>query len=176
MKFTKRNDRVSSEGVRPGFNDSDITFLSKQIHTPRTQIFSYEELESAEPEDRHYFCAMCKSKLDYSKYLEAYECKECVQYYDVQNLQDKPLTDIEDFKLVPYGAQRHYPEFDAEDPHTPFVETVDLNDTNEEIEGVEVRSYDNGRIKHINIHNVTFADAIRFDNVLSAKKKSEDEL
>jgi hypothetical protein len=168
MKFTKRNDRVSREGTRPGFNDSDVKFLSKQIHTPHIQIFSSEEIIE-DPAKETFFCAMCKGVLDYDKHLEAYVCKSCVQYYDTTNIQDTPLKDIEDFKLVPYSAQRHYAPFDADDPNTPFVASVPVDKiSDEETDGVEIRSYENGRI---NLHNVSFADAIIKSNVLSSKKK-----
>jgi hypothetical protein len=117
---------------------------------------------------------MCKGVLDYNTKLEAYYCSSCVQWYDTR-IQDVPLKDIKDFQLVPYGEQRHYPQFDANDPMTPFVEAVNLDDNaNENMEGVEIRSYDQGRIQHINIHNVTFADAIKYSNVLSAQKKGEE--
>lgn len=58
----------------------------------------------------------------------------------------------------------------------PFVEAMDLNDTDKEMEGVKTRTYENGRVQRINLHNVSFADAIRFSNVLSAKKKRDDDL
>ena len=79
------------------------------------------------------------------------------------------MKDINDFKLVPYAAQRHYPEFDAEDPMTPFVEAVDLDNTEDkETDITEVKSYDGGRVKFIKIKG-TFADAIKA-GVLSAQK------
>lgn len=74
MKFTKRNDRVSKEGNRPSFGDSHISFLNKQTFTPKTRIFSSEEIIE-DPANEEFFCAMCKGILDYDKRLEAYECK-----------------------------------------------------------------------------------------------------
>ena len=131
MKFSsKRNDALVN-GVRPGFSAADSHFLNRQIHTPKTQIFSSEELDE-EPEDRIYYCAMCKGVLDYDKHLDAYACKSCVQYYDITNLQDTPLKDIKDLQLVPYSAQRHYAPFDPDDPNTPFVESIPLDKTEEE--------------------------------------------
>lgn len=172
MKITKRNDALVN-GIRPGFSDRDSHFLNRQTHTPKTQIWSAEELESEEPEDRTYYCALCKGVLDYSKHLEAYECKACIQWYDLR-LQDTPLKDIRDFQLVPYGEQRHYPVFDENDDKLPFVESIPL-DKMEEEEGVETRTHENGRIQHINLHNATFADAIQFSNVMSAKKREDDD-
>jgi hypothetical protein len=95
---------------------------------PKTQIWSYEELESEELEDRVYYCVMCKGLLDYDKHLDAHVCKSCVQYYDTTNMQDKPLKDVTDFKLVPYGEQRHYNPYDENDPMTAFVENIPLDD------------------------------------------------
>jgi hypothetical protein len=90
---------------------------------------------------------MCKGVLDYDKHLDAYACWSCVQYYDITNLQDTPLKDITDFKLVPYSAQRHCLEFDGNDPMTPFVESIPVDKLDkEDDERVEIRTYDNGRI------------------------------
>lgn len=63
MKFKRRNDLEGREGTRPGFTQADIIYLRRETHTPKTQIFSMEELEG-EPEERAYYCAMCKGKLD----------------------------------------------------------------------------------------------------------------
>jgi hypothetical protein len=79
MKFTKRNDRVSRDGNRPGFEHSHIIFLSHETRTPHTQIFSSEEIIE-DPSKEEYFCAMCRGILDYNKYSVAYECKACVQW------------------------------------------------------------------------------------------------
>jgi hypothetical protein len=172
MKFTKSNDKIGIEGTRAGFEDRDIAYLNKQIHLPRTQIWSYEQLEDEiEPEDKVYQCAICKSKLDYVKYLDAYRCGLCIEFYDT-NIQDTPLKDIEDFKLVPYSDQVHYPVFDENDLMTAFVENIHLNNI-EEQEEIETRTYDNPRVQKIHVKG-TFADAIK-DGVLSAKKKAEDD-
>jgi len=102
MRFIKRNDAIVN-GVRLGFSAADSHFLNRQIHTPKTQIWSAEELEEEDPDDRIYYCAMCKGVLDYDKHLEAHLCKSYVQYYDTTNIQDTPLKDIKDFQLAPYS-------------------------------------------------------------------------
>jgi len=89
-------------------------------------------------------------------------------------LQDTPLKDIKDFQLAPYSQLQNYPVFDENDPNMPFVEGIRLDELEKE-EGLETRTYDNGRIQHINLHNVIFADAIIKSNVLSAKKKEGDD-
>jgi hypothetical protein len=54
MKFTKRNDALVNR-IRAGFSDRDSHFLNRQTHTPKTQIWSYEELEDEiDPEDKTY--------------------------------------------------------------------------------------------------------------------------
>lgn len=83
MKFRKRND-VTVNGVRQGFKDRDSYQLRKWHNpssNPPVQILSYEDLEY-EPEERAYFCAMCKGKLEYIKNLQVWNCTECSSYYD----------------------------------------------------------------------------------------------
>ena len=91
---------------------------------------------------------MCKSLLSYDKRLEAYHCSSCVQWYDLR-LQDTPLKNIKDFQLVPYGEQRHYPEFDQNDPMTAFIENIPVDKIYQENDEAEIRSYDNGRVQRI---------------------------
>jgi hypothetical protein len=57
MKFRRRNDLEVRGGTRPGFTQDDIMYLRRETHTPKTQIFSMEELEDP-PEQREYFCAL----------------------------------------------------------------------------------------------------------------------
>jgi hypothetical protein len=136
---------------------------------PKLQIFSDEEIIE-DPIKAEFFCAMYKALLSYDKRLEAYHCSSCVQWYDLR-LQDIPLKD---FQLVPYGEQRHYAEFDANDPMQPFVENIPVDRTYEENDEAEIRSYENGRVQRIKVKG-TFADAIKFSNILSAKKREEDQ-
>ena len=150
----------------------DSYFLNRRIDLPKVQIFSSEEIIE-DPAKETFFCTMCKGVLDYDKYLEVHVCKSCVQYYDTTNLQDKPLKDIKDFQLVPYGEQMHYATFDENDPMTPFVENVPLDDFEDNNDLVATRTYDQGRIQHIKVKG-SFADAIAFSNAISAKKKSEE--
>ena len=167
MKFSKRNDRISKEGVRPGFNDADVIYLNRQTHTPKTQIFYSEEIIE-DPEQETFFCALCKSKLDYIKKMQMYTCIQCVEYYDL-NTQTTPLKDVTDTQLRPYADLIKYPTADADD--IPFFEGIDLSKQQEV--GLESRVNEDQRIQKMNLHNVTFADAIRA-GALTAKKKSED--
>jgi hypothetical protein len=115
---------------------------------------------------------MCKGVLNYDKHLDAYTCRSCVQYYDITNLQDTPLKDIKDFQLTPYSQLQHYPVFDENDPNTLFVEGIHLDKLEKE-EDLATRTYDNGRVQKINLHNVTFTDAI-LKGALTSKKKDDD--
>lgn len=83
------------------------------------------------------------------------------------------MKDIKDFQLVPYSAQRHYAPLDTDDPNTPFVESIPLDKTDEDAEGLETRTNDNARVQKINLYNVTFADAF-LKGALTAKKKEDD--
>ena len=115
MKFIERNDRIGREGTRAGFTQKDSFILMRETHIPKTQIFSAEELEP-EPEERIYFYAMCKSKLDYLTGTETvWKCNECMEYYDLC-IQDSSIKDTTDFKLVPYADLQYYPTFDENDP------------------------------------------------------------
>jgi len=66
MKITNnsQNKRVGQEGIRSGFTDRDTNYLNKTDRSHRPiQMLGDEMLE--EEEQRHYFCASCKGKLDY---------------------------------------------------------------------------------------------------------------
>jgi LSD1 subclass zinc finger protein len=169
MRFTnKRNDTIVN-GIRPGFTQKDSIYLNRQTHSPKTIIFSAEELEG-EPETRQYWC-VCRSPLTYLKGSNTiWQCSECLSHYDI-NIQDSPIKDPTDFKLTPYSSLRHYPVYDEDDPNTLFVEGIDLNNITED--DLESRSFEDKRVQHINLHNVTFADAI-LKGALSARKKQED--
>lgn len=88
------------------------------------------------------------------------------------NIQDTPIKDQRDFKLTPYSQLQHYPQYDENDPTLPFVEGIDLNRIVES--DLETREHEDRRVQHINLHNVTFADAI-LKGALSARKKQDDD-
>lgn len=146
MKFRKRND-LTVNGVRQGYDPRDAMLLRRETHTPKTQIFRAEELED-EPEDRDYFCVICKSKLDYIKNLEMWTCSECSSYYDTK-IQDVPVKNISQFRVTPWFELQHYPTTDVDDIEAPYVEGIDHS-----------AMLEDRRIQIINLHNVTFADAI----------------
>lgn len=55
MKFRKQND-IIVDGVRPGFTLRDSLSIRKETdNNPRVQIFSYQDEEDQEPEERTYW-------------------------------------------------------------------------------------------------------------------------
>lgn len=134
--------------------------------SPKIQIFTEEELEGP-PEDRAYWCAMRKGKLDYIKNLEMWSCSDCSSYYDTR-IQGVPVKSTTRFKVVPWFELQHYPTTDMDDFEVPFAEGIDHNTIIEK--GLETRSQEDNRIQTINLHNVTFADAI-LKGALSSKKQ-----
>lgn len=169
MKFRKRND-ITVNGVRQGYDPRDAMLVRRETHTPKTQIFSMEEIEG-EPEDRDYFCAMCKGKLDFVKNLEMWNCSMCSEFYDTK-IQDVPVKNTNQFKATPWFELQHYPTTDEDDIEAPFVESIDHDAMLEE--SLETRVQENKRVQHINLHNVTFADAI-LKAALTARKKEDDD-
>ncbi|MGH9953671.1 MAG: hypothetical protein ACRD5J_18805, partial [Nitrososphaeraceae archaeon] len=122
---------------------------------PRIQIFLDDDNENEEPEERTYWCAICKSRLEYLNCSDTiWSCDNCIEYYDTK-IQDSVVKDKSDFKLVPYSGLQHYPTADAED--IPFLEAINPNDKEE---NPETRTYENQRIQHIHIKG-SFADSIR---------------
>lgn len=62
----------------------------------------------------------------------------------------------------------HYPTYDQDDPEVPFIEGIDHNANLEE--DLENRSFEDRKVQHIDLRNVTFADAI-MTGALSAKTR-----
>lgn len=154
--------------LNSGFKLKDQNYLNKYDNAkadPQLQVFTDEDIDES-PEDKKYFCAMCKTRLDYYDDLEEWFCSGCYQHYDTR-IQDKPLTDIRDFKLTPYTAQLHYPQFDENDPNMPFVDNIDVDKIAGEEDYIElVKSSPDQRVKHIRVKG-NIADAI------AATKESE---
>ena len=110
---------------------------------------------------------MCKSKLDYLTGSETiWRCNECMEYYDLR-IQDSPIKDTTDFKLIPYSDLQHYPTSDENDPNMLFMEGIDLNNkSGSEIE--LIRSSDDKRIQHIYVKGSP-AEALSAMNKLDYK-------
>src|SRR5918996_3889960 len=114
MKFTKGND-ITINGVRLGLTLRDSIVMRREpAHTSRLQTFILEDLEE-DPEERTYWCAICKSKLIYLTNTETiWKCDNCLQYYDIK-IQDRPIKDKSEFKLRSFHDP--YRQFDEDDPN-----------------------------------------------------------
>jgi hypothetical protein len=139
--------------IRAGFKLKDEYYLRDHDDAqtdPEMQMFSDQDPEEAN-EDKRYFCATCKTRLDYYTDLEEWFCDGCGQHYDTK-IQDIPLVDTTDFKLTPYTGLRYYPEYDENDPNLPFVHSIDVDKLAGEAEVVEVvKTSPDQRVKHIRV-------------------------
>lgn len=69
--------------------------------SPRLQVFAEDNIDDQEPEQKQYWCAMCKNQLIYERKLEIWKCDACFEYFDTKT-QDSVIKDKSDSKLVPY--------------------------------------------------------------------------
>jgi NAD-dependent DNA ligase len=91
MKFTKGNDNtITINGVRLGLTLRDSVVMRREAdHIPRLQTFTLEDLEE-DPEERTYWCAICKSKLVYLTNTDTiWRCDNCLSYYDTKIQPDQ---------------------------------------------------------------------------------------
>src|SRR5919106_4569295 len=143
MKFIKRND-ITINGVKLGLTLRDSVVMRREAdHKPRLQTFILEDLEE-DPEERTYWCAICKSKLIYLTNTETiWKCDNCLQYYD------RPIKDKSEFKLRSYHDP--YQQFDEDDPNIVLAEGINIQ-TREQEDGVEIiGSSADRRIQHIRV-------------------------
>jgi hypothetical protein len=130
-------------------------------HKPKIQTFVVEDDYDEEPEQREYFSAVDKSRLDYHKHLDIWVCGECFQQYDPK-IQDTPIKDKSGFKLYSHAGHNPYATFDESDPYQPFVEGIDIEAREREAEGegVEIiRSSPDQRVQTIRVKG-NLADAL----------------
>lgn len=143
----------NSSATNPGFSRQDQWYLTRYDNAsadPDIQILTEEDFENENLEQRHYFCAICKSRLDFLKETKTiWRCNECMQYYDT-SIQDVPIKNIKDSRVKTYAELEHYHQLDDDDIFMPFVQGVSP-DADEDIpSNIEVIS-DDGRHKHIRI-------------------------
>lgn len=143
----------NSSATNPGWKQADQWYLNRHdnVHTPDIRVITEDNLEESDPELREYWCAICKSKLDYLKNIDMWYCEACVQYYDT-NIQDVPLKNIKDSRVKTYAELEHYHQLDDEDIHLSFVEGINPDADSEDYvpRNVEVIS-DNGHHRHIRV-------------------------
>jgi hypothetical protein len=142
-----------NERPNAGWTLEDRHYLRKTDPSsdPAIQILTEEDLEEEEPEQRQYWCAICKARLDFLKETGTiWRCNECMQYYDT-SIQDVPVKDIRDTKVKAFPELDHYPTADEDDVWLPFVQGVDPDADEQDIpRNIEVIS-DDGRHKHIRV-------------------------
>jgi ribosomal protein L37AE/L43A len=133
--------REDNQQVNQGFSQQDI------------QILTEEDYEEEDKEVRRYWCAICKSRLDYLEGTETiWMCSNCSQMYDT-SIQDVPVKDISESKVRTYTELDHYPTYEEDDMFTPFIEGINPDrEEDYDQEGVELvsPSYDN-RMQHIRV-------------------------
>jgi ribosomal protein L37AE/L43A len=132
-------------------------------------MFTEEELEDEEPEQRTYFCAFCKSKLDHLREgidNTIWRCNECMTYYDT-NIQDFPLKNISNSGVKTYSEFQYYPVFDEDAPDMIFMQGINPDEQSSIPKNVEILRDDN-RVKHIQVKGslvVAIAAMNEMDNV-----------
>ena len=139
--------REDNQQVNQGFSQQDI------------QILTEEDYEEEDKEVRRYWCAICKSRLDYLEGTETiWMCSNCSQMYDT-SIQDVPVKDISESKVRTYTELDHYPTAEEGDIFVPFIEgfgpAADDDDDDEYVpRNIEVIS-DNGMHKHIRVKGLS---------------------
>jgi hypothetical protein len=101
-------------------------------------------------EQRHYWCAICESRLDFLKETGTiWRCNECMQYYDT-SIQDVPVKDISEPKVKVYPELDKYPTYDESDVYLPFVQGIDIDEYDSVHRNIEILR-DEDRVKHIRV-------------------------
>jgi len=141
-----------NERPNAGWKLEDRHYLHKYDNAqgdPDIQILTEDNLEEENKEERQYWCAICQSKLDYIKNTDMWYCSACVSYYDT-HIQDVPIKNINDSKVRVSAELQHYPTYEEQDIHSPFIEAINPKAESEEYvpSNVEVVS-DDGYHIHI---------------------------
>jgi len=117
---------------------------------PQIQFFT-EELEDEEPEQRQYFCSICKSILDLLEGTKTiWICSNCTQTYDT-SIQESPLKNISGQRIKTYPEFEYYQVYDETDPNLIFVEGIDLSEQGNTPKNVDILRDDGFRIRHIRV-------------------------
>jgi len=144
-----------NERPNAGWSQQDKHYLRKTdpSNDPAIQILTEEDLEDEEPEQRQYFCALCKSRLDFLKETGTmWRCNECMEYYDT-SIQDVPVKDLRESKVKTYTELSHYPTAEEDDIFVPFIEGINPDQEEDyDQEGVSlISSSADNRIQHIKV-------------------------
>jgi len=141
-----------NERPNQGWKLEDRHYLRKTdpSNDPDIQILTEEDLEEEEPEQRQYWCAICKARLDFLKETGTiWRCNECMEYYDT-SIQDVPVKDLSESKVRTYPELDRYPTYDESDVYLPFVEGINPDTDGDITSNIEV-VYLDGLRKHIRV-------------------------
>jgi hypothetical protein len=148
MKRMRDNERPNA-----GWKLEDKHYLNKTdpSNDPDIQLLTEEDWEE-DKEQRQYWCAVCKSRLDFLKETGTmWRCNECMEYYDT-SIQDVPIKDIKESRVEAYPELDHYPTAEEDDVWVPFIERINVDQEEDypDQEGVElVSSSHDIRIQHL---------------------------
>lgn len=161
MKYTPAGSW--STRVRRGLHTQVENYLNRYDNPeadPDVQIFDNEEDE--EPETK-YFCAVCKMRIRYYHDLQEWFCNNCGQHYDTK-IQDRPVTNTRNFKVVPHYQIHRYPKLDDQDPNIPYMKGIQLDEEGiGEVEEVQlIKSSPDQRVQHLRVKG-SMADAMKWD-------------
>lgn len=151
----KKRYNDNSSTVNQGWKQADqnhLRMFDNASAGPEWQLLTEEDWEDENKEEREYFCAICKARLDYLNNLDMWYCQDCVQWYDTK-IQDVPIKNLNESRVKVYPELDHYPTEDEDDVWLPFVQGIDLDHEEDyDQEGVELisSSLDN-RIQHIKV-------------------------
>ena len=103
-----------------------------------------------EPEERIYWCAVCKGQLTYQDKTDTiWRCDNCLSYYDTK-IQDSPIKNNSEFKLRSH--HNPYATFGDSDPNIVFVEGINPDQRDQQQEGIEViRSSEDKRVQRLHV-------------------------
>lgn len=83
------------------------------------------------------------------------------------------IKNTNESRVTPWAELQHSPTADADDTEIAWAKGINHNTMIEE--NPETRTYEDKRVQHINLHNVTFADAILAGALSSKKQKQQKE-
>ena len=147
---------TNNKEVNPGWKHEDQHYLSKEVdpsNDPAIQILTEEDWEDDNLEQRQYWCAICKSRLEFLKETGTmWRCNECMEYYDTK-IQDVPVKSIKDSRVKTYPELSRYPTYEEDDVFTPFIEGINPDQEEDyDQEGVSlISSSADNRIQHIKV-------------------------
>jgi DNA-directed RNA polymerase subunit RPC12/RpoP len=132
---------VPKISTRQGFRYQDELELARiSTWDPEVQLFTAEDFDDeVEPKMRKYWCAVCKSGLDYLQGADEWFCSQCGQQYDPK-IQDVPIKDLSTSKVRVWAELAHYPIYEENDPYLPFAEGIDMDDIVEEEKDIQLIS------------------------------------